>query len=322
MRRWGPWAALTLLLPTLLGLAGTARASLDFRSWLEGLRQEAEHRGISRPTLALALRDLAPLPRVLELDRRQAEVTLGFGDYLQRLLAPERVARGREHLAAQRMLLREVAARYGVPARILVALWGLESDYGTRTGEFPVIAALATLAWDGRRAALFRAELLTALELLDAGQVTLDDLRGSWAGAMGQSQFLPSSYRRYAVDHDGDGRADIWRSLPDVFASMAHYLARAGWRADRWWGYVVRRAGGFPAGRGPRSLRAWRASGLRLADGQPLPSGTGTGRLLEPAGPGGPAFLVLENFQALLRWNRSVFFGLTAGLLADALGAD
>jgi lytic murein transglycosylase len=258
---------------------------------------------------------------VLELDRRQPEATRPLPGYVARAVSPARVREGRARLAAHREALAGAEARSGVPAPVIVALWGLESDYGRTGREFPVIPALATLAFDGRRASLFRAELLDALRLVEEGHVALEGLRGSWAGATGQTQFLPSSFFRYAADGDGDGRRDIWGSPPDVLASIASYLVGAGWRPGEPWGVPVRLPPGPAPARGPRPVEAWAALGVPSARGGALlPPGT-RARLLV-AGPGGPAaYLLTENFDVLLRWNRSTSFAVAVGTLADRLAA-
>ncbi len=297
----------------------------DFAAWLAALRQEAARRGISSATIDATLTGVSLIPRVLELERRQPELTLSVGEYLSRYVPRGRIERGRQHLTANSALLEEIGARYGVPPRFIVALWGLETDYGQRTGDFPVIGALATLAYEGRRRALFREELLAALRILDEGHAPVRNLRGSWAGAMGQSQFLPSSFLRYAVDHDGDGRRDIWSSRPDVFASIARYLAGVGWRGGETWGYAVRLPRDFDrALAGPtmtRALSEWQRRGVRRVGGADLPLGDASGSVLLPEGAHEPAFLVLENYHVLLRWNRSVLFAIAAGVLADAIEA-
>jgi membrane-bound lytic murein transglycosylase B len=305
-------------------LAGRAGAETQpFPIWLDGVRQEALAKGISPATLAKALDGLEPIPRVIELDRRQIEGRITYQEYRDRLLSAERIERGRQLLREHRELLARVAADYGVQPRFIVALWGIETSYGTWTGSTPVVGALATLAHDGRRADFFRSELMHALRILDEGNVEVENMLGSWAGAMGQSQFMPSSYERNAVDYDGDGRRDIWASLPDVFASIANYLAKAGWNDRRTWGREV----GLPATivdgvdglEVRRSLPAWHELGVRRADGTPLPVVALDASLLRTDDGVGPAYLVYDNFRVLMAWNRSTYFGLTVGQLADLI---
>jgi membrane-bound lytic murein transglycosylase B len=310
------------LITGLLALPVLAQQK-DFASWLHALRVEALQRGISQKTLDATLATLRPLPRVIELDRKQVEFRLTYTQYLQRVVPPARVQRGKRLLKAHQALLTEIGAAYGVQPRFIVALWGIESDYGQSMGDFSVIAALATLAYDGRRSPLFRRELLEALQIIDEGHIAPQAMVGSWAGAMGQNQFMPSSFRQFAVDYDGDGRRDIWTSLADVFASTAHYLARAGWRSDQTWGRRVV----IPADLDPtlaglqvrKPLSAWQALGVRRTDGSDLPRRPLQASLLSPEGPNGPAFLVYRNFRTLLTWNRSIYFALAVGQLADAL---
>jgi membrane-bound lytic murein transglycosylase B len=305
-------------------LAGRASAETQpFPIWLDGVRQEALAKGISPATLAKALDGLEPIPRVIELDRRQIEGRITYQEYRDRLLSAERIERGRELLREHRALLERVAADYRVQPRFIVALWGIETNYGTWSGSTPVIGALATLAHDGRRADFFRGELMDALAILDEGNVEVENMLGSWAGAMGQSQFMPSSYARNAVDYDGDGRRDIWASLPDVFASIANYLAKAGWNDRRTWGREV----GLPATmvdgvdglKVRRSLPDWHDLGVRCADGAPLPVVALDASLLRTDDGLGPAYLVYDNFRVLMAWNRSTYFGLTVGQLADLI---
>jgi membrane-bound lytic murein transglycosylase B len=305
-------------------LAGRAGAETQpFPIWLDGVRQEALAKGISPATLAKALDGLEPIPRVIELDRRQIEGRITYQEYRDRLLSAERIERGRELLREHRALLERIAADYRVQPRFIVALWGIETNYGTWTGSTSVIGALATLAHDGRRADFFRGELMYALGILDEGNVEVENMLGSWAGAMGQSQFMPSSYVRNAVDYDGDGRRDIWASLPDVFASIANYLAKAGWNDRRTWGREV----GLPAAmvdgvdglKVRRSLPAWHDLGVRCADGAPLPVVALDASLLRTDDGLGPAYLVYDNFRVLMAWNRSTYFGLTVGQLADLI---
>jgi membrane-bound lytic murein transglycosylase B len=226
-------------------------------------------------------------------------------------------------LAEHRALLDTIQARYGVPPDILVAFWGLETNYGAYLGDFPIPAALATLAFDPRRSDFFRKELLQALALIEAGEVAAADMKGSWAGAMGQVQFMPSTYRRYAVDGDGDGRRNLWVSIPDALASAAHYLHELGWQAGETWGREVRLPPGFDheSASSPvkKTVKAWSDLGVTRADGSPLPDSDMRGSIVLPQGHAGPAFLVYRNFGSIMTWNRSLKYALAVGLLADRL---
>lgn len=294
-----------------------------FDQWLARLRHEAVSRGISPQTLDEALQGVSPIPRVLELDRQQPEFTLTFEQYLERVAPQSRIDDGRRLLAENRALLVRISRRYGVQPRFIVALWGIESDFGRRMGSFPVVGALATLAYDGRRSAYFRRELMDALQILDAGHVRPHDMVGSWAGAMGQGQFMPSSFRRYAVDYDGDGRKDIWGSRADALASIASYLSGLGWRSGEPWGREVRLPPGFdrrPIGKvRHRTLQQWRALGVRAADGSELANSQRRAVLIRPDGRGGRVFLVFSNWHSLMRWNRSTYFATAVGYLADRI---
>ncbi len=316
-------AAAALIFACALGLAGGSKAAEPFEDWLEALKTEALANGISAPTLERAFADVRPIPRVIELDRRQPEFTLTFEEYLERVVPPLRVEKGRTRLAEYGDLLARVGAAYGVQPRFIVALWGIETDFGRITGGFNVIGALATLAYDGRRSAFFRTELLSALKILEQGHITAERMVGSWAGAMGQSQFMPSSFLSRAVDFDGDGRRDIWGTKADVFASAANYLKRAGWRGDQTWGRKVRLPANFDRSVAEQKtvlrLSEWQARGVRRADGGDLPSRDLRARLVLPGGDDGPAYLVYGNYEAILRWNRSNYFAVAVGSLADRI---
>ena len=308
----------------LVAPQGQARAqSGSFDDWLAQFRQEALAEGISATALDRALDGVRPIPRVIELDRRQPEGRLTFREYNQRVLSPSRIERGRELMREHRGLLDRVAADYGVQPRFIVALWGIESSYGSFTGEFPVIGALATLAYDGRRAAFFRKELLQALRIVERGDVVPEQMRGSWAGAMGQSQFMPSSYLAHAVDYDGDGRRDIWTSPPDVFASIANYLAKAGWNDRYTWGRQVQLSDHLDAQAAGleivKPLPEWHALGVKRSNGDDLPVVALDASLLRMDEGQGPAYLVYNNFRVLMAWNRSTYFALTVGELADLI---
>jgi membrane-bound lytic murein transglycosylase B len=314
------------LLIGLLALAASApaQATGDFASWLDGVRREALAQGIGEATLKAAFRDLAPIPRIIELDRSQPEFTLTYQEYLDRVVPQARIDRGRGEVAANRALLDRVAAKYGVPVNVIVALWAVESDFGRKMGEFPVVAALATLAYDGRRSKFFRKELMDALHILDEGHITPELMLGSWAGAMGQNQFMPSSFRAFAVDQDGDGRRDIWTDRADVFASIANYISKSGWRHELTWGQAVRLPAKLSAaagdGKDKKTVAEWQRLGVRSASGKPLDADTLKAGIVMPAGADGPAFLVYDNYEAILRWNRSHYFASAVGLLADQIG--
>ena len=311
----------------LLGTAGAVRAAeMPFDAWLEGVRAEARQKGISDATVQAALTGIQPIPRVIELDRRQPEFTLTFAQYLDRVVPQSRIDKGREKMREHRELLTRIEGQFGVPARQIVALWGIETDFGRVTGGFKVIPALATLAHDGRRSAFFRKELMDALQIVDDGHIDAERMLGSWAGAMGQNQFMPSSFRAYAIDYTGDGKRDIWTTLPDVFASIANYLSRVGWKSDQTWGRAVTLPAGFDASlaekKVKRPISAWQEIGVRRADGGALPARDLSAQIVLPAGTDGPAYMVYDNFEAILKWNRSTYFAVAAGTLADALGKE
>lgn len=295
----------------------------DFASWLADFRQEALAQGISPATLDAALDQAQPIAKVLELDQRQPEFVDTFWNYLDARINARQLKQGRDKLWAHRKLLNPIQRRHGVPASLLVAIWGLETKYGAHMGGFPIPAALATLAHDGRRAGFFRAELLNALRIIQEDHISAAGMKGSWAGAMGQMQFMPSTFLGHAADADGDGRKDIWRSLPDALDSGARYLSSLGWRKDELWGRQVRLPEGFDYGQAMLALKKpvseWAALGVTLPDGKPLPRSDLPGAILLPQGYAGPAFLVYRNFEVIMAWNRSVNYALSVALLADQL---
>jgi len=264
-----------------------------FDAFLRTLRAEALKSGVDQGTLDMALGKVQEIPKVMELARNQPEFKMTFDRYLEIVVSAERVKNGRARLAENRALIQRFAGPAGIPESTVVALWGIESNYGTRLGDFEVIDALATLVYNNFRAQFFRQQLMAALKILAQGHVSFDAMKGSWAGAMGQCQFIPTSFLAYAADGDGDGRMDIWTNKADVFASVCNYLRRVGWKPGVPWGQEV--PAGTPAGQGQRIVR--------------------------PAGTGGPTYLTTANFQAILRWNQSDFFGLAVGLLSDKIAA-
>jgi membrane-bound lytic murein transglycosylase B len=294
----------------------------DFSAWLREVRDEARRNGIRETTLEKAFNNLQPIPRVLELDRNQPEFKLTYRQYMERVVPQARVEKGRKMLAENRALIEPIARKYGVPANYLVAFWGVETDFGRVTGGFQVIPALATLAHDGRRSAFFRKELMFALQIVDEGNVTPDKMTGSWAGAMGQCQFMPSSFVRFAVDANGDGRKDLWTDKGDVFASAANYLGQSGWKGSESWGRAVTLPKTFDrklGGDARRTFKTWAALGVRDAQGKPLPPSDQSAALIIPDIDETAAFLVTDNYFTILKWNRSTFYALAVGQLADAL---
>lgn len=315
-----------ILLFSLLPAVPASANEIPFETWLEGVKTEAREKGISDATIEQALGTIKPIDRVLELDRAQPEFTLTFQEYLAKTVSKNRVNMGRRMLAEHGPLLRKVSAAYKVQPRFIVAFWGIESDYGRIMGGFSVPAALATLAWEGRRATFFRDELFNALKIIEEGDVDASSMIGSWAGAMGQTQFMPSSYERFAVDFDGDKKRDIWKSYSDVFASIANYLAQSGWNDEQTWGREVRLPKNFNAQLisldVKKPLDAWQALGVRRADGRSLPRADVEGSLVKAGSENGPVFMVYDNYRTTLLWNRSTYFALAVGHLADAVSTD
>ncbi|MFV2051447.1 lytic murein transglycosylase [Aliiroseovarius sp. YM-037] len=294
-----------------------------FDSWVAAFRSRAAGSGISAATLDRAFRNVGYLPSVVEKDRNQTEFTRTLEDYLAIAASDERIEKGRANRRRYAATLGAIENRYGVASEVVTAIWGLESKYGERRGDIPVISALSTLAFDGRRGAFFEQQLIAALRILQRGDITADRMTGSWAGAMGHTQFIPTSYQAYAVDFTGDGRRDIWSEDPtDALASAAAYLQRSGWRAGQPWGTEVRLPSGFNtslAGRGnARSASAWNERGVTDAAGRPLPN-YGSTAILMPQGPNAPAFAVFRNFGVILRYNNSQSYGIGVGHLADRI---
>ena len=296
----------------------------DTAVWIAKLRGEAVKKGISGGTVDQAFQNFKPLKRVVELDRRQPEFTLTFTQYLNRVVPQQRVKKGRQKLAQNKQLLTQIGKKYGVQPRFIVALWGIETDFGRVDGGFSVIQSLATLAIDGRRSKFFRGQLIRALRILDEGHITLERMRGSWAGAMGHFQFMPSSFENFSVDHDGDGKRDIWRNKQDAFASAANYLSRSGWEGDQTWGRRVTVPADFNVKllglKTRKNMADWQSLGVRRSDGSDLPSRNLRGSLVRAKDPKAPVFLTYNNFRTILKWNRSTYFAVAVGTLADQIG--
>ncbi|WP_111656182.1 lytic murein transglycosylase [Isoalcanivorax indicus] len=294
-----------------------------FAACVSDLGHQARQAGVSAPVVARSLDTISLNERVIELDRAQPEFTASFAGYFNTRMSEQRIQRGREMYREHRTLLERVAREYGVPAQYLVAFWGMETNYGSFFGRMSILDSLATLACEGRRGAYFSTEFVNALRIIDEGAITAERMQGSWAGAMGHVQFMPSVFLQHAVDYDGDGRRDLWGSIPDAMASAANFLSAIGWQTGERWGREVRLPSSFPfehAGLNQRkTLTEWRQLGVRMADGSALPNADMQASLLLPSGHRGPAFLVYDNFRVIMRWNRSEFYALSVGHLADRI---
>lgn len=318
-----PFKAARMPVFAALLLSGPALGvSPDFQSCLVDLQGKARQQNLSERAVA-TVAAMEQQHRVLELDRKQPEFAQTFGQYLNARLTPDRIRKGRELYSRHRPFLDQLAARYGVPGQYLVAFWGLETNYGGYLGNMPTLDSLATLACDPRRSGFFTGEFLTALRVMERESLQPGQMRGSWAGAMGHTQFMPSNYLKYAVDGDGDGRKDLFGSEKDALASGAHFLQQLGWQGSFRWGREVILPPGFDyslAGRShARPVAAWRALGVTGNNGAALPAAEIRGSILVPAGHRGPAFLVYDNFGVIMNWNRSESYALSVGLLADLI---
>ncbi len=318
-------ASIPMILP---GLASAARDGIprgSFQDFLAGLRAEAGKAGIAQSTLDAALAGIAPNQAVIDRDRRQPEFTMTWARYRTLLITEKRISEGRDAVARDVALFRRVQDQFGVTPGVVAGIWGLESNFGQETGNFRVVEALATLAWEGRRASFFRGELLAALQILDHGDIAPARMTGSYAGAMGQPQFMPSSYLRYAVDFEGHGRRDIWNSRADVLGSIGNYLAKSGWRAGEGWGQQVILPPDFDqsaAGReNRRPLGEWIRQGVRPLQGAWRTLTDSPSAIVVPDGATGDAFVVHANFAAIRRYNPSDFYALAVGLIGDRVTA-
>ena len=318
-----PFVSRTLSLLVFLFTSSVSFAQdQTFEDWLMELRADARSQGISDETLDAAFATVeAPIPRVLELDRSQPEFVQTFTGYMRNRMSQARIERGQALLEEHRELFQRIQNEYGVQPHYLVSFWALESNFGDFTGGFSVINALATLAYDPRRNDMFRSELITALRIIEEGHISAEQMSGSWAGAMGQCQFMPTTFYRYAKDGDGDGRIDIWNSVPDVFASAANFLSQSGWRGDERWGREVILPEGFDftlTGTGVRkTVTEWNSLGITRVNKSPLGNADLEGSIVLPAGSNGPAFLAYNNFRTTMVWNRSTYYAISVGHLAD-----
>ncbi len=311
-------------LPALLATQALAARSLaqsgSFAAFLDSVRIEARREGIAAATLERAFAGVQPNAKVLERENHQPEFTLTWAQYRNLLVTDKRIEAGRAAWARTRPTFLQVQQAYGVSPAVILGIWGLESSFGTQTGDFRVVEALATLGWTSSRSRFFRSELIAALRILNAGDVTPARMTGSYAGAMGQPQFMPSSYLRYAVDFTGSGRRDIWTSTPDVLASIGNYLASSGWHPNETWGQQVSVPPGFNAfGRDDRQpVATWLRAGIRPY-GRLLAQPGQLAAVVMPDGPGGQAFFAYGNFTAIRRYNPSDFYALAVGLIGDEI---
>jgi membrane-bound lytic murein transglycosylase B len=304
----------------------TASAQLDaagFDQWKSDFTQRALQQGYAPQSLQAVMGTVQFQPKLVEFDRKQPESQLTLQQYIERTVSTDRINKGRNHMAENRDVLNRIASQSGVPASVIVALWGKESSYGAFTGGYKVGDALATMSYEGRRRAMFEKELLAFITVTEKLQKDPQILKGSWAGAMGQCQFMPSSYLRYAADGDGDGKADIWFSKPDVFASAANFLKQSGWQAGQPIAQSVHLPANInPAALGrdkqPRPLRDWINGGVKIIGKTPADLNY-PAKLYAPDGVNGPAFVLYSNFDVLLRWNNSGYFGVGISLLSDQL---
>ena len=308
----------------MMGINFSAFAQTQsFDTWLQNFRQEAAQAGISQKTINAALTNIYPKNRVIELDRKQPEGKKTFAQYKEMIVHPTRIQNGRKMLRENYQLLQSVEDAYGVPKQYIVALWGIETNYGSNTGGFDVVPALATLAWEGRRADFFKKELLNALKIIDQGHISAANMKGSWAGAMGQNQFMPSSFNAYAVDGNNDGRRDIWNTKKDIFSSTANYLVKNGWKGDERWGRRVQLPANFPASMEGRKIKKplsyWASIGVKKHGGGTLPQENMMASIVAPDGLNGEAYIVYNNYHTIMHWNRSTYFATSVGLLADAI---
>ncbi len=319
---------LILLLSLLLSPSPSpAQKKKNFEAWVADFRSEAASKGISQATLQSALSRVQYLPKVIDLQKNQPEFKFTVEEYLIRVASESRAARGREVLAEHQSLLNKIHERYGVPPQYLVSLWGIETDFGRLTGRFPVIDAVATLAYGGSRSDFFRSELLYALRIIDRGHISPDKMVGSWAGATGQLQFMPSTFYSYAVDYNGDGRMDIWNNLEDILASAANYLSRSGWVRNQPWGWEVNLPKDFDRTQGGldnrKSLEEWEKLGVRhLREENVKNTSAWLASVVAPDGQKGRAFMAMENYRVIYRWNRSHHFVVAVGVLADRIASQ
>ena len=309
------------ILISLVLLSTQAFSNDTFSDFVTGISNEAEKKGISLKLIKDFKTKVAFIPRVIELDRSQPEFKLTLDQYLARVVTSSRIKKANSKYKKNKKILKVISKHYGVQARFLVSLWGIETDFGRLTGGFPVVSALSTLAFEGRRHEYFKKELFNALKIINDGHITLSKMTGSWAGAMGQCQFMPSSFINYANDWDKDGSKNIWTSKPDVFASAANYLKKVGWSDKITWGRKVY-IGQFNKELKENKyylLNKWSSSGILNENKKKLPNVKIKARLIIPKNYGNYGYLVYNNFESLLNWNRSNYFAIAVGELSDSI---
>ena len=309
-------------------LAQQGRDPAEFPAYIEQLKAQARQQGIDQPTIDRAFTGVHFVDRVIKSDRGQLEKKITLNDYLNRVVTQAKIDKGRENLQQYQNQLQPIAAASGVQAPYIVALWAIESQFGNIQGKEEVISALSTLAFEGRREAFFTKELMAALRIIHQQQMSAADLKGSWAGAMGQSQFMPSSFLNYGKDGDGDGKIDIWNNRDDVFASIANYLQREGWQAGQRWGVEVTLPGDFNAQLAgldtsqAKSVAQWQQLGVKANDAAAASDQAQRAWIITPEDGEGRSFMVYDNFRTLMRWNRSYYFAIAIGTMADALAVQ
>lgn len=318
------WLVLVVLAVASTVAAPALSAEAGFQQWLTGFKQEAKSQGIPDSVLHAAFDGIHEDARVVKLDRKQPEGKISFTQYRANIVTMDRIRKAKALYEEHRALLDSISQHYKVPPQYILALWGIETNFGSYTGNFSTINSLATLAYEGRRADLFKKELMTALRLVAKGEVTVSQLIGSWAGAMGHCQFMPSSFEKFAVDWNKDGKKDIWKQLPDVFASIANYLSSEGWNDSLPWGEAVRlgnpeHALAHETLYQPVTYSELQSLQVTTAQNSAVASYEGNGYLMHPGQPYEGTFLVYDNYHVLLKWNKSRYFATAVGLLADAI---
>lgn len=315
------FSAVMLLATPTVHAEPSAQEQVAFAAWIEDFKKQARASGLSEKTLLEAFADVHLNPKVLKADAFQPEFSKPIWSYLDGAASPYRIKKGIEALATHKILFEDLQQRYEVQARFVIAIWGLESSFGAITGDYNVIEALATLAFHGRRSKFGRTQLMAALEIIESGDKSVAGMTGSWAGAMGHGQFIPTTYLAYAVDYDGDGRRDIWDNHGDVFASISNYLSSSGWQPGQDWGREVILPAGFDYALADRqnlqTMKEWRALGVTFTNEEPVPDVDRSASIIVPAGHTGPAFIIFQNFRSVLRYNNSTAYALAIGLIAD-----